>query len=84
MSAHGVKVLEQVVIDEIDPGVLDRLRLKALQSGRPLEAELRSILERAAECDWLSVSPELERVRAIFTARNFGDSVSLLSEDRVK
>lgn len=76
--------MEQVVIGEIEPSVLERLRLRAVQSGRPLEAELRSILQRAAECDWVSASPEMERVRALFTGRRFADSVTLLQEDRAK
>ncbi|MGO8673589.1 MAG: FitA-like ribbon-helix-helix domain-containing protein [Capsulimonadaceae bacterium] len=73
-----------MVIDEIQPDVLNRLRLRARESGRPLEAELRSILERASECDWISAAPELDRVRALFVGRVFSDSTHLLQEDRVR
>jgi plasmid stability protein len=76
--------LEQVVIEEVEPAILERLKLRALQSGRPLQAELRSILEMAAECDWLSVSPELQRVQAHFAGKSFSDSLGVLQEERAK
>ena len=76
--------MEQVVIEQVDSDVVERLKLRATQSGRPFQAELRSILQTAAECDWQSVSPELLRVQSLFASRSFDDSVDLLIEERAK
>ena len=78
--------MEQVVINEVEPAVVEQLKLRASLSGRPLQAELKSILETAATAggpsDWPSVAPELARLRAHFQTRVFGDSVDILAEER--
>ena len=70
--------MDQVVINEIEPIIIERLKRRAANSGRSLEAELLSILRHAADYDWVSVSPELQRVRLLFADRTFSDSVDLL------
>jgi hypothetical protein len=80
--------LEQVVINEVEPAVLERLKLRASLSGRPLQAELKSILETASvserASDWPSIAPELARIQALFETRAFSDSVEVLAEERSK
>jgi len=80
--------LEQVVINEVEPAVLEGLKLRASLSGRPLQAELKSILEIAAGAgkasDWPSIAPELARIQAMFEARTYSDSVDILAEERSK
>ena len=80
--------LEQVVINEVEPAVLEGLKLRASLSGRPLQAELKSILEIAASSErvseWPAIVPELTRIQAVFEARTFGDSVDVLAEERSK
>ncbi len=73
--------MTQVLIRNVEPDVVERLRSRAQQNGRSLEAELRRILaEAASEGDVLL--GQVERVRALFAGRTFGDSAMLLREDR--
>jgi plasmid stability protein len=74
--------MPQVLVRDIEPVVLEKLKARALRSGRSLEAELRLILQQAAGEPAASLLPELERVRALFAGRTFGDSAELLREDR--
>ncbi len=74
--------MPQVLIREIEPVVVDRLKERAKKNGRSFEAELRVILKDAAEERAASATPELERVRALLRGRKFSDSAALLREDR--
>jgi plasmid stability protein len=40
--------MNQLVIEDLDPRILERLKVRAQQQGRTLEAELKAILEAAA------------------------------------
>lgn len=40
--------MAQVIIEDLDPGVLEKLEARALENGRSLQAELKHILETAA------------------------------------
>ena len=74
--------MAQVLIRDIDSEVVDRLRENAKRNGRSLEAELRSILQRAAGVITPDVRAEVERIRARFAGRTFSDSSELIREDR--
>ena len=73
--------MAQVLIRNVEPSVLERLRTRAQQSGRSLEAELRQILSEAA-FDHDKAYRKVAQVRALFAGQNFSDSVELLREDR--
>lgn len=84
--------MSQVLIREVEPAVVERLKQRAKQSGRSLEAELRLVLQRAANEEENSeasatqersaLMADVERVRALLAGRTFSDSVELLREDR--
>jgi len=40
--------MSQLVIENLDPSVIEKLKVRAQQQGRTLEAELKAILEAAA------------------------------------
>jgi plasmid stability protein len=40
--------MTQVVIEDLDPNVIEKLKIRAQHQGRTLEAELKAILEAAA------------------------------------
>jgi plasmid stability protein len=40
--------MNQLVIEDLDPTIVERLKVRAQQQGRTLEAELKAILEAAA------------------------------------
>jgi len=62
--------------------VIEKLKNRARQNGRSLEAELRLILPEAAGDNMAQIQLEIEHVRAMFAGRTFSDSAGLLREDR--
>ena len=74
--------MAQVLIRNIDVKVVERLKVRAQQHGRSLEAELRGILERAAGTDLAEGRELAERIRRRLRGRNHTDSAILLADDR--
>ncbi|MCS6859178.1 MAG: Arc family DNA-binding protein [Abditibacteriales bacterium] len=74
--------MPQVLIRNVEPDVIDKLKKRARRNGRSFEAELRLLLRQAAEEDISDWRSEVERVRAMFAGRSFSDSAKLLREDR--
>lgn len=74
--------MAQVLIRDLDPKVVDRLKERALGHGRSLEAELRAILEGAAASDVAGAKALASRVRRRLAGRAHSDSALLVAEDR--
>lgn len=74
--------MAQVLIREVEPEVIEKLKERARANGRSLEAELRQIFRQAAGEKQPRDLSEVERIRALFAGRSFSDSVELLREDR--
>jgi plasmid stability protein len=74
--------MSQVLIREVEPSVIERLRNRARRNGRSLEAELRTILRRAAGLEMKEALDELKRIQAGFEGRVFSDSAELIRQDR--
>jgi plasmid stability protein len=74
--------MAQVLIRGLDPKLVDRLKDRAREHGRSLEAELRSILETAAEMDFGEAKALAARIRRRLSGRAHSDSTALISEDR--
>jgi antitoxin FitA len=81
LSEGGVQ-MAQVLVRDVEPTVIEKLKARAKENGRSLEAELRLILQRAAGDDIDDALAEVERVRALFAGRTFSDSAELVREDR--
>ena len=75
------KSVSQVVVRNLDPGVVAELKQKARRNGHSLEQELRVILTRAARPGRGELIAEADRIRAM-TAGPLQDSVSLLRQAR--
>jgi plasmid stability protein len=76
--------MASVTIRNLDDGVVERLKSKAKDNGRSLEAELREILlteaRRASTKEWLA---EADRIAAMTPKdRPQTDSTILIREDR--
>ena len=76
--------MASVTIRNLDDGVVERLKSKAKDNGRSLEAELREILStearRASTKEWLA---EADRITAMTPKdRPQTDSTILIREDR--
>ena len=76
--------MSQVLVREVEPAVLDRLKRRARQNGRSLEAELRAILRQAAGLEMEAAVEQLRRIQEDFAGRTFSDSTELLREDRAR
>lgn len=80
--------MTQVVLENLDFIVIEKLKVRAQRHGRSLEAELEAILTQVAETevsDCAAVEEAWERIdraRAKYAGRTFSDSVELLREDR--
>lgn len=79
--------MTQVILENLDPNIIEKLKARAQQHGRSLEAELKAILTQAAQIevtdtDATQAWERIDRVRANYTGRTFSDSVELLREDR--
>lgn len=71
----------QVLVRNLDAGVVAELKRQAKRKGRSLERELRMILTRAARPERAALIAEADRIRAM-TSGPLEDSVSLLRQDR--
>ena len=74
--------MAQVLVRELDPETVERLKARAARHGRSLEAELRLILEQAAARDSAKAAVLASRVRRRLAGRTHTDSAILVSEDR--
>lgn len=74
--------MPQLLIRELDDRTVQRLKLRARQHGRSLEAELRTILQASADAVQPAPLAALEQVRSLFAGRPFGDSAALIRADR--
>jgi plasmid stability protein len=74
--------MSDVLIRDIEPTTLDRIKAKAKRNHRSVQAELRRIIEAAA--DDLDISEELELMRSIRASigPQKTNSVDLIREDR--
>jgi plasmid stability protein len=74
--------MAQVLIRDVAPSIVESLKARAHRNRRSLEAELRVIVEKAAQEDVMDSVAEVNRVRAMFAGRSFDDSSELVREDR--
>lgn len=76
--------MAQVLVREIDSAVVTRLKARARESGRSLQAELKLILERAAASDVATAQVIAARLRRRLAGRDHTDSARLLARDRMR
>ncbi len=74
--------MAQILIRNIDDEVLNRLKLRAQQNGRSLQAEVKMILDQAAQVDLKTARLMAARIRERLAGRAKTDSADLLREER--
>lgn len=77
--------MAQILVRNVKPDVLRRLKKRAASDKRSLQSEVAAILERAADertVDRAEAVRLAERIRASFGGRKFSDSTELIREDR--
>ena len=77
------------IITDLEPEVIEKLKVRASSQGRTLEAEIKAIVLAAVEPAPVTKKRTLAESRQIFEAarqryagREFSDSAELLREDR--
>ncbi len=82
--------MAQILVENLDPIILEKLESLAKQHGRSLQEELKQILEQAAEkSTHYHTGGDMERTREAvaraqvrYTGKIFSDSTELIREDR--
>ncbi len=74
--------MPQILIRNLDDATIERLKLRAAQSGRSLQAEVKMILDQAAYVDSQTARLAVARIREKLKARTASDSTDLLREER--
>lgn len=81
--------MTQVVLENLNPAVIEKLQVLAFRHNRSLEDEIKAILEQvsmASEVDQKAATKEawsrIDSARMRHAGQTFSDSVELLREDR--
>jgi plasmid stability protein len=74
--------MAEVLVRDLSPATIQRLKKRARRHGRSLQAELKSILEGAAPLSMEEFWAAANRIRGGLQGRRHSDSVVLLREDR--
>jgi len=77
--------MAQILVRDLDSGVVKRLKRRARNDGRSLQSEVKDILEQAANAPMVGIRDAralVERIRQTFKGRRFPNSVELVREDR--
>ena len=74
--------MAQLLVRDLEPEVIERLKSRARQHGRSLQGEVKSILEAAAPLSMDEARHIAERWQQRLAGRISGDSADLIREDR--
>ena len=75
----------EILVRDLDDGVVARLKDRAREHGRSLEAEVKMILSEISDSPKVDRQTALEgiaKLRERLKGRKFPDSVALIREDR--
>mgnify|MGYP001611879719 CR=1 FL=1 len=75
--------MAQILVRDIEPETINRLKLRAKSHHRSLQGEAKLILEEAAEkITWENAMERARKIRESFGGKKFSDSAALIREDR--
>ena len=74
--------MAQILVRDLDPETIERLKARAKEHHRSLQGEAKRILEDAAARSMIESRDLVERVRARFAGKAITDSAELIREDR--
>jgi plasmid stability protein len=74
--------MPNVLVRDIETAVVEALKSRAALNGRSLQAELKSILEQAAQVAMTDARTLAARIRRSLEKGLHSDSAALLAEDR--
>lgn len=79
--------MPQILVRNLDPQVVEKLKKRARNNRRSLQAEAKDILSREADAPIVNRKEAIRKIRELsgrFEGRGFPDSVELIREDRDK
>jgi plasmid stability protein len=74
--------MARVLIRDLDERTVGKLKARAARNNRSLQAELKTIVERAAAIDVIDSRAAAARIRRKLGDRNHSDSAALVADDR--
>ncbi len=75
--------MAQLLVRDLEPDIINRLKLRAKNHHRSLQGEAKLILQEAAQKMTMEeVRERASRIRASFGKRKFSDSAELIRGDR--
>ncbi|HZS84763.1 MAG TPA: hypothetical protein VFA50_17940 [Stellaceae bacterium] len=74
--------MTDLLIRDLGAELIERLKLRAKNHGRSLQAEVKAILQNNVPLSMAEARAQVERIRAEFTGKKFSDSAELIREDR--
>ncbi len=78
--------MAEIIVRDVAPAVVERLKERARKNGHSLEGEAKIILERSAneekKLSMAAFGKVCDDFRRKFKGRKFPDSVALIREDR--
>lgn len=74
--------MARVLIRNLDDRTVETLKRRAARNGRSLQAELQTIVERAAAADAIEGRALAARIRRKLSGRKHSDSTALIADDR--
>lgn len=74
--------MPDLLLRDLDPELMQRLKEQAKRSGRSVQAEIKTILANNIGLPWDQAVREMEEFRKRFAGRTFSDSSELIREDR--
>ena len=77
--------MAQILVRNLDDGVVKKLKDRARGNGRSLQAEVKMILEKEADepkLDMRAARKLADEIRSRLKGRKFSDSAELIRQDR--
>ncbi len=74
--------MSQLLVRDLDPETIDRLKARARSHGRSLQGEVKAILEAAAKLSMDEARRTSDEWQDRLAGREYGDSAESIREDR--
>ncbi len=74
--------MAEILVRDLDPEIVDRLKARARLHGRSLQKEIKLILEESTPVDIRQAAKLMELWQGRLAGRSFADSAEQLRQDR--
>lgn len=74
--------MSNLLVRDLDPDLVERLKAQAKRNRRSVQAEIREILRNNVQDSWDEAIAKMEKFRQSLGGRKFSDSAELIRGDR--